>query len=72
MAQETTIDSAAIREEVERDFPDDPMMQELHAIRLARYYALRDLPIREQIRGYLPRHGKEGTPVVGDADPVRE
>ena len=59
MAHLTDADHAAIREEVERDFPDDPMMQELHTIRLKRYYELRDLPVREQIRRYLPSRRKD-------------
>ncbi|MEM8961400.1 MAG: hypothetical protein AAGD38_07985 [Acidobacteriota bacterium] len=54
MKQLTQAELDAIQQEVERDYPDDPMMQEIRAIRLRRYYELRDRPIREQIRGYLP------------------
>lgn len=53
MRQLTDSDRQKIQEEVERDFPSDPMMQELHAIRLERYYELQDLPLRELIRRYV-------------------
>ncbi len=72
MAHLTDADHAAIREEVERDFPEDPMMQELHTIRLRRYYELRDLPIREQIRGYLPGRREERSPTAGAAERAAE
>jgi hypothetical protein len=61
MAHLTDADYAAIREEVEQDFPDDPMMQELHVIRLKRYYELRDLPVREQIHRYLSRRREQSS-----------
>lgn len=61
MAHLTDADHAAIREEFERDFPEDPMMQELHTIRLKRYYELRDLPVREQLRRYLSSRREESS-----------
>jgi hypothetical protein len=49
----TEQDKERIRQEVEREFPDDPMMQELHYIRLLRYHELGDLPLEERLREYV-------------------
>lgn len=53
MRQLTREDLQEIHEEVAQEFPADAMMQELHEIRLTRYYEVRDLPFEEQLRHYL-------------------
>ena len=46
-------DHARLRREVEAEFPHDPMMQELHLIRLQRFHELGDLPVSEKLRLFL-------------------
>lgn len=48
-------DERRIWEEVEREFPNDPMMRELHFVRLRRYYELEGLPLEERIRQFVRR-----------------
>lgn len=46
-------DELRIWREVEEEFPNDPMMRELHFVRLRRYYELADLPLEERIRRFV-------------------
>lgn len=57
-----------IQAELEREFPGDLMMQELHLFRRLRYEQVKHLPLREQLR-QLPFGGvapeSQGTPAKG-------
>ncbi len=53
MAQVTDADKKLIWEEVEREFPDDQTMQEVHFARYLRLKELEDLPPRERLRQYV-------------------
>ena len=53
MAQVTDAERKLIWEEVEREFPDDQTMQEVHFARYLRMKELEDLPLRERLRHYV-------------------
>ncbi len=42
-------------QEVEKEFPDDRVMQDVHYSRLLRYYEVKDLPERERFSRFLRR-----------------
>ncbi len=53
MTQATDADKKLIWEEVEREFPGDRTMQEVHFARCLRMKELQDLPLREALRQYV-------------------
>lgn len=53
MAPVTEAEKKLIREEVEREFPNDQTMQEVHFARYLRLKELEDLPLRERLRQYV-------------------
>ncbi len=53
MTQATDADKKLIWEEVEREFPEDRTMQEVHFARYLRMKELENLPLQERLRQYV-------------------
>ena len=64
MAQVTDAERKLIWEEVEREFPDDQTMQEVHFARYLRMKELEDLPLRERLRQYVRSAPQPATKAV--------
>jgi hypothetical protein len=53
MANFDTEENRRIQTEVEKEFPNDRVMQEIHYARRLRYERVKDLPLEERFRALL-------------------
>ena len=62
MRRVTKADRERFRKQVQREFPDDEMMQEIHFIRLIHHHLLRGLSVRERVRFFnTPQEPQEAS-----------
>lgn len=50
MKELTEMEKAKIWEDVQKEFPNDEMMQQIHFVRQMHYLQTKDLPLEERIR----------------------
>ena len=55
----TEDEKASIWTDVQREFPDDPMMQEIHYVQYMRYEQTKDLSSKDWLRYYNQREPEE-------------
>jgi hypothetical protein len=55
MIQIDTEEKRGIWTEIEKEFPDDRVMQEIHYARRLRYEQVKDLPLEERFRALIPQ-----------------